>query len=252
MPRWTALLASLFIAAGQPAAAAEHEASITLARRGEAFVVDATLSFPVTLKTAWDVLTDYDRMAAILGNLSSSQVVSRDGNTWLVRQKGVARYGPFSYAFFSEREVRLEPMKRIVSRGQATMPGEWYDQGWDEWVLLLSGSAALLIDGDPEVRTLMPGDYLMLPAHCRHRVAEVGAQTDAGANRRAPAHDLRRRRRLRGAEESPPSSASDASASRASLAASTAEGSCCTSRQNATSSACESDAANRSSRKSAI
>ena len=119
MPRWTALLASLLLFAGQPAAAVEHEASVTLAKRGEAFVVDATLAFPVPLKTAWDVLTDYDHMAAILGNLSSSQVVSRDGNTWLVRQEGVARYGPFSYAFFPEREVRVEPMKRIVSRQRA-------------------------------------------------------------------------------------------------------------------------------------
>ena len=27
--------------------------------------------------------------------------------------------------------VRIE---RIVSDGQVTPPGQWYDQGWDEWV----------------------------------------------------------------------------------------------------------------------
>ena len=61
-------------------------------------------------------------------------------------------------------------MERIVSRGHATPPGEWYDQKSDEWVMLLAGSAGLLIEGEQSVRNLNPGDYLMLPAHCRHRV----------------------------------------------------------------------------------
>ncbi len=63
--------------------------------------------------------------------------------------------------------VRIE---RIVSHGQATPEGEWYDQGWDEWVLVLSGSAGLLIEGETQPRELREGDYLQLPAHCRHRV----------------------------------------------------------------------------------
>jgi len=61
-------------------------------------------------------------------------------------------------------------VERIISSGQATPPGEWYDQDWDEWVLLLSGSADLLIEGEPDARRLSPGDSLLLPAHCRHRV----------------------------------------------------------------------------------
>jgi len=63
--------------------------------------------------------------------------------------------------------VRIE---RIVSRGQATPPGEWYDQGWEEWILLVAGSAGLLVAGEQEPRRLVPGDYLLLPAGCRHRV----------------------------------------------------------------------------------
>lgn len=61
-------------------------------------------------------------------------------------------------------------IERIVSAGQATPKGEWYDQPDDEWVLLLSGSAGLLIEGDSEPLTLQSGDYLLLPARCRHRV----------------------------------------------------------------------------------
>jgi cupin 2 domain-containing protein len=64
--------------------------------------------------------------------------------------------------------VRIE---RIASHGQATPEGEWFDQGWDEWILLLAGSAGLLLEGEDGTRTLKPGDYLMIPAHCRHRVA---------------------------------------------------------------------------------
>jgi len=61
-------------------------------------------------------------------------------------------------------------IERIISSGQATPPGEWYDQTGDEWVVLLSGSATLLIEGEISPRRLAPGDYLLLPAGCRHRV----------------------------------------------------------------------------------
>ena len=62
-------------------------------------------------------------------------------------------------------------IERIVSSGQATPLGEWYDQAWDEWVLLLAGSAGLLLEGEHLPRILVPGDHLLLPARCRHRVA---------------------------------------------------------------------------------
>jgi len=69
----------------------------------------------------------------------------------------------------SERgTVRIE---RILSHGQATPEGEWYDQDRDEWVLLLAGNAGLLFEGEPEPRRLTVGDYLMITAHRRHRVA---------------------------------------------------------------------------------
>ena len=62
--------------------------------------------------------------------------------------------------------VRIE---RIVSAGQSTPPGEWMDQAWDEWVLLVAGRAGLTLEGDPPL-TLSPGDHLLIPAHRRHRV----------------------------------------------------------------------------------
>jgi cupin 2 domain-containing protein len=61
-------------------------------------------------------------------------------------------------------------LERIVSAGQATPPGEWYDQETHEWVVLLSGAAGLLFESEKQARVLGPGDYLLIPAHCRHRV----------------------------------------------------------------------------------
>jgi len=62
--------------------------------------------------------------------------------------------------------IRLE---RIISQGQVTPPGEWYDQEQDEWVMVLSGEARLLIEGEHE-QDMGPGDAVFLPAHRRHRV----------------------------------------------------------------------------------
>ncbi len=59
---------------------------------------------------------------------------------------------------------------RIVSTGQATPAGEWYDQDDDEWVVLLKGRAGLLIEGEAVARQLEPGDWVLLPAHGRHRI----------------------------------------------------------------------------------
>lgn len=63
--------------------------------------------------------------------------------------------------------VRVE---RIVSSGQATPASAWLEQDQAEWVVLLSGGAALLFEGETEVRTLVPGDWLLIPRNTRHRV----------------------------------------------------------------------------------
>jgi cupin 2 domain-containing protein len=69
----------------------------------------------------------------------------------------------------AQRGVLIE---RIVSTGQASPEGFWYDDPRDEWVLLLAGSAALQFEKEsPARRQLLPGDYVHIPAHCRHRVA---------------------------------------------------------------------------------
>lgn len=75
--------------------------------------------------------------------------------------------------FIDHPAARIE---RIVSTGQASPEGFWYDQPQDEWVLLLSGSAGMRFADEMAVRELRPGDWLLIPAGCRHRVE----WTDAG------------------------------------------------------------------------
>ena len=61
-------------------------------------------------------------------------------------------------------------IQRIISKGQSTPEGQWYDEDQDEWVILLQGSAGLLFEGSHNSITLKPGDYLNIPAHAKHRV----------------------------------------------------------------------------------
>jgi cupin 2 domain-containing protein len=59
-------------------------------------------------------------------------------------------------------------VERILSNGQCSAPGFWYDQEQNEWVLLVKGAAKLQFESDSV--HLQPGDYLNIPAHVKHRV----------------------------------------------------------------------------------
>lgn len=73
------------------------------------------------------------------------------------------------------RRFRLE---RIVSRQHATPEGQWYNQPDDEWVLLVCGSAELQFAEPGRSVNLVAGDYLLIPAHCRHRVIATDQDRD--------------------------------------------------------------------------
>jgi cupin 2 domain-containing protein len=63
--------------------------------------------------------------------------------------------------------IRIE---RIVSAGHSSPPGFWYDQDMHEWVLLVSGKARLRFEGRDEPVEMVPGSYVNIEAHTRHRV----------------------------------------------------------------------------------
>ena len=65
-------------------------------------------------------------------------------------------------------ESRLE---HILSYGQASPDGFWYDQDQDEWVALIAGTATLEFPmGQIELDL---GDCLTIPRHLKHRVVKT-------------------------------------------------------------------------------
>lgn len=61
-------------------------------------------------------------------------------------------------------------VERIVSTGQASPPDFWYDQDVAEWVVLLSGAAELQFENEAAPHRMVPGDWINIDAHRRHRV----------------------------------------------------------------------------------
>src|SRR5262249_51724125 len=63
--------------------------------------------------------------------------------------------------------VRIE---RIVSHGHCSPEGFWYDQEENEFVVLLSGAARLVFEGESQPLEMTAGSWINIPAHRRHRV----------------------------------------------------------------------------------
>ena len=71
-------------------------------------------------------------------------------------------------------DVKIE---RIVSKGQSSPKGFWYDQDENEWLIVLKGSAKLLFENN-ELIQLSAGDYINIPAHKKHRVEWTDPETE--------------------------------------------------------------------------
>lgn len=114
----TALLALFSVLAMSSLAAlgAEPKIVVEVSKSADAFMVDALIDVPVPIEIAWGVLTDVDRSASFLENMTFSKIISRTGDTLIARQEGVARFGLLSFDFVTEREIRLEAMKRIATK----------------------------------------------------------------------------------------------------------------------------------------
>lgn len=68
-------------------------------------------------------------------------------------------------------------IERILSRGHTAPadPAAWFDQESDEWVALLEGEATLAFPDRPPIE-LHKGDWLLIPAHQRHRVTRTSSK----------------------------------------------------------------------------
>lgn len=90
----------------------------------------------------------------MLGNLFRNTAMPADG-------------GEIFETLLAGADTRVE---RIVSHGQSSPPGFWYDQAQPEWVALLEGEALLRFEDEPEPRHLIAGDWISIAARRRHRI----------------------------------------------------------------------------------
>ena len=67
-------------------------------------------------------------------------------------------------------------IERIVSTGQASPEGFWYDQPDGEWVLLIQGEAGLRFADEAKTRRLRAGDFVDIAPHRRHRIDWTGSE----------------------------------------------------------------------------
>lgn len=108
--RWFLLM---LVAVGTGAAAQSPIRSIEIAEKDGGYVADVVMAAPVPTTIAWDVLTDFDKMANWVPNVRESKVIARDGNTLEVEQQGVAKFGIASFPYVSARRMVLDPQKTV-------------------------------------------------------------------------------------------------------------------------------------------
>lgn len=100
-------------------AAAAQDVRVETTREGEFVRVAASAKLPPNLRVAWEVLSDYDHLAQFIPDIRSSRVVSRDGDSVVVEQKGEIGF------FFYEQPIDVtllvieEPQRRITARATA-------------------------------------------------------------------------------------------------------------------------------------
>jgi carbon monoxide dehydrogenase subunit G len=84
-------------------------------KNGDGVDLYAELSVRSSLDQTWEVLVDYDRMAAILSKVDESRIVERKGNQFEVVQKSRLSLGPLSIPLYNRRRVELFPRHEIRS-----------------------------------------------------------------------------------------------------------------------------------------
>jgi carbon monoxide dehydrogenase subunit G len=94
----------------------DKEIKVVVKRSGDLLLIDVSFTVTATTQEAWNVLTDYDRMAQFLPNVDSSSVIERSGNKLKVAQKGRSSRGLLSFALDYVREIELIPYHEIHSR----------------------------------------------------------------------------------------------------------------------------------------
>jgi hypothetical protein len=105
----------LAFAAG-PSQADDSDIAVQVEQRGRVVVVDVSMRVEASIEQAWSVMTDYDHMARFVSNLRESRVLTREGDTLTILQRGEATRGLLTFRFENVREIVLTPPREIHSR----------------------------------------------------------------------------------------------------------------------------------------
>ena len=95
MPKLRCVAVLLLLIMCFAAFGAEPEILVAVEKSDDTFLVDATIVIPVPLRTAWEVLTDFNNMVGIMNNLTLSRIIRRKGSSVFVMQEGSAKFGIF-------------------------------------------------------------------------------------------------------------------------------------------------------------
>ena len=98
-----------------PAGSHAADISVHATRHGDSFEVDAMAEIDASVADAWKVLTDYDRLSEFIPGMLESRVVSRDGSSVVVDQRGETRMLFFTYPIQVRLAIEEQPYERIVS-----------------------------------------------------------------------------------------------------------------------------------------
>jgi hypothetical protein len=92
---------------------------VSVKRNGSAIEIRAEMRVAASPEQVWQVLTDYDHMAAFTPGMEKSRALPIGPNRLRVEQSGRVRFAIFSIPYQSVREVELEPYREVRSRAVA-------------------------------------------------------------------------------------------------------------------------------------
>ena len=123
------LIALVVSCAALTAGVASADPEVGVTRERDVFRVHAAALVAVDVKTAWQVLTDYNRLAEFVPGMRLSRVLSNAGEPLRVEQDGDVGVLFFNRAFRIILEIEERPFERLAFHGAGGdikhMEGEW-------------------------------------------------------------------------------------------------------------------------------
>lgn len=114
MKSFALVLGLLFCAAAQA-----QDIAVSAHREGESVVVEASVDLPVAAVQAWQTVTDYERLATFIPDMTECKIIIRSGNRVIVEQKGSAAFLLVKRKIEVRLEVEEVPYESVTSKAVA-------------------------------------------------------------------------------------------------------------------------------------